>query len=106
MEPGSPWHTNPEAFGVKTSLRSFMDLVKYHSEEREGSFSPGYWIPYYFRGKEDEKGFEEALRKIKWSRFCFLQPAAGKRRIPIPGRRLGDLSHFVRKVKGLIRRGG
>ena len=105
MEPGSPWHTNPEAFGVKTSLRSFMDFVRYHSEEREGCFSPGYWIPYYFRGTENEKGFEEALRRIKWSRFCHLQPAAGKRRIPIPGRRLGDLSHFIKKVKGLVRRG-
>jgi radical SAM superfamily enzyme YgiQ (UPF0313 family) len=106
MEPGSPWHANPEAYGVKTSLRSFMDFVKYHSEGREGSFSPGYWIPYYFHDREDEKGFEEALQRIKWDRFCFHRSTAGKRRIPIPGRGLGDLSRLVRKVKGLVRRGG
>ena len=104
MEPGSPWHADPGAYGVKTSLRNFMDFVKYHSEERESFYSPGYWIPDYFRGTEDEKGFAEALRRIKWNHFCFLQPTAGKWRIPIPGRRLGDFSHLVRKVKGLVRK--
>jgi len=104
MEPGSPWHTNPGAYGVKTSLRSFIDFVKYHSEEKESFSSPGYWIPHYFRGTEDERGFEEALQRIEWSRFCFLQSPAGIGRIPIRGKRLGDLFHLFGKTRKFLRK--
>jgi hypothetical protein len=104
MEPGSPWHTNPGAYGVKTSLRNFTDFVKYHSEERGRFSSPGYWIPRYFYDIEDEEGFREALRKIKWSRFCFLRPSAGKRRISLPVKRLSGLSQFAGKIKDFVRR--
>jgi len=34
MEPGSPWHLDPEAFGVETCLQNFMDYYHYHSEKK------------------------------------------------------------------------
>ncbi len=104
MEPGSPWHMNPVAYGVKTSLQSFADFVRYHSEEREGLSSPGYWIPSYFRDVEDERGFEAALQKIQCRHFCFLRSTARKRRIPISGKVRCDLSHLALKIKDFVRR--
>jgi radical SAM superfamily enzyme YgiQ (UPF0313 family) len=102
MEPGSPWHTNPGAYGVKTSLRSFTDFVRYHSERKEGFSSSGYWIPSYFRDAEDEKGFEKALQEIQCRHFCFLRSAAGRPWIPIRGKLRCDLAHWARKMKGWV----
>jgi len=104
MEPGSPWHLDPEEFGVKTSLRSFMDFYSYHSGEESAFSSLGYWIPNYFQGVEDEKGFEEALQNFKCRHFCFIHPNARKSSNPFWGRRLCDLSTLFWKVKNLTRR--
>ena len=48
IEPGSPWHLDPETYGVKTSLQSFMDFYNYHSGEKSSFSSLGYWIPGTF----------------------------------------------------------
>ncbi len=104
MEPGSPWHLNPELFGVKTTLQSFMDFYHYHSEKASPFPSLGYWIPGFFENEKDEKGFEEALQKIKCRHFCFIHPDARKSSNPFWGRRLCDLSHLFWKAKNLGRK--
>ena len=101
MEPGSPWHLDPETFGVKTSMRSFMDFYHYHSGGKNAFSSLGYWIPDYFRGVEDEMGFEETLQKVKCRHFCFIHPNARKSLSPFWGRRLCDLLNLYWKVKHL-----
>jgi len=102
MEPGSPWHVNPEAFRVKPSLENFMDFYHYHSGEKSPFSSLGYWIPDYFRGVEDEMGFEERLQQIKCRHFCFIHPDARKSTSPFWGRRLCDLSSLFWKVNHFI----
>ena len=104
MEPGSPWHLEPEEYGVKTSLNNFMDFYHYHSGDKNAFSSLGYWIPDYFEDEKDEKGFEEALQKIKCRHFCFIHPVARKSSTPFWGRRLCDLSSLFWKVKGLATR--
>jgi len=104
MEPGSPWHLDPEPFGVKTALRNFMDFYHYHSGENgeESTFSSlGYWIPDYFEKEKDARGFEEALQKIKCRHFCFIHPDARKSSSPFWGRRLCGLSNLFWKMKDL-----
>jgi hypothetical protein len=101
MEPGSPWHLDPEEYGVETSLKNFMDFYHYHSGNQSAFSSLGYWIPDYFEEKKDARGFEEALQKIKCRHFCFIHPAARKSSTPFWGRRLCDLSHLFWKVKQL-----
>jgi hypothetical protein len=101
MEPGSPWHLDPEEYGVETSLKNFMDFYHYHSGNQSAFSSLGYWIPDYFEEKKDARGFEEALQKIKCRHFCFIHPEARKSSSPFWGRRLCDLSHLFWKVKQL-----
>ncbi len=102
MEPGSPWHLDPEAFEVETHLRNFMDFYHYHSG-RESTFSSlGYWIPNYFPEVKGEMDFEKMLQKIKCRHFCFIHPNARWSSTPFWGRRLCDLSSLVWRVKGLI----
>ncbi len=104
MEPGSPWYLDPETFGVKTNIRSFMDFYHYHSGEKNAFSSLGYWIPDYFKGVTDEKDFEERLQKIKCHQFCFIHPDARKSLSPFWGRRLCDASNLFWKVKKMTRK--
>jgi radical SAM superfamily enzyme YgiQ (UPF0313 family) len=102
MEPGAPWYLDPEAFGIKSSLRSFMDFYHYHSGKENAFSSLGYWIPNNFSGVEDEKGFEKALQKIKCRHFCFIHPNARRFSSPFWGRRLCDLMSLFWRAKGLV----
>ena len=102
MEPGSPWHLDPEEFGVKTTLRNFMDFYHYHSGEESAFSSLGYWIPDYFQGIRDEKNFERTLQKVRCRYFCFIHPDARRSSSPFWGRRLCDLSTLIWKVKNFI----
>ena len=104
MEPGSPWHFDREVFGVKTALQNFMDFYHYHSGQKNAFSSLGYWIPNYFRRVEDEKGFEEALQKIKCRHFCFIHPNARKSSNPFWGRMLCNLSHLFWRSKNLLKK--
>jgi hypothetical protein len=103
MEPGSPWHLDPESFRVKTSLKNFLDFYHYHSGEESPSSSMGYWIPGYFQGVEDEIGFEERLQDILCRSFRSINPNAGKSRKPFGGSRFCDLSNVFRKMKRLAK---
>ena len=102
MEPGSPWHLDPEEFGVKTTLRNFMDFYHYHSGEESAFSSLGYWIPDYFQEIRDEKNFERTLQKVRCRYFCFIHPDARRSSSPFWGRRLCDLSTLIWKVKNFI----
>ncbi|MBM4306615.1 MAG: radical SAM protein [Deltaproteobacteria bacterium] len=102
MEPGSPWHLDPETFGVKTHLGNFMDFYHYHSGKENAFSSLGYWIPDYFEGTTDGKEFESKLHQLRCQNFCFIHPNARKSSNPFWGRRLCDISHLFWKVKGLI----
>lgn len=99
MEPGSPWYLDPEEFGVKTSLRNFMDFYRYHSGEESAFSSLGYWVPNYFQWVQDQTGFEEALQEIRCRYFCFIHPNARKSSSPFWGRRLCGLSNLFWKAK-------
>jgi radical SAM superfamily enzyme YgiQ (UPF0313 family) len=102
MEPGSPLYIDSETFDVRTSLRSFVDFYHHHSGEKGAASSLGYWIPGYFQDVEGERGFEEALQRIKCRHFCFLHPNARKSSSPFWGRRYCDLSSLYWKMKDLI----
>ena len=104
MEPGSPWHLNPELFGVKTRLRNFTDFYQYHSDGANPFSSLGYWIPNFFENGEGEKGFADELQKMKCRHFCFIHPNARKSSNPFWGRRLCDLSHLFMKVRNFGRK--
>ncbi|OGP61933.1 MAG: hypothetical protein A2170_05130 [Deltaproteobacteria bacterium RBG_13_53_10] len=99
MEPGSPWHLDPEAYHTRTVLRSFHDFYHYHSGEESPFSSTGYWIPDYFPGVENEASFLEAWRSMKCRHFCSMPPDAVRRLSPFWGRRLCDLSRLFWKIR-------
>jgi radical SAM superfamily enzyme YgiQ (UPF0313 family) len=99
MEPGSPWHLDPETYHVKTSLQNFMDFYQFHSKERNPFSSLGYWIPGYFQGIEDEAGFKEKLQKMRCRQFCFFHPNARRSSTPFWGRRFCNFSSLFWKTK-------
>ncbi len=102
MEPGSPWHLDPETFGVKSSLWNFMDFYQYHSRDENAFSSLGYWIPDYFEGVKDAKAFEKRLLELKCRHFCFIHPNARRSSNPFWGRRLCGLSNLYWKTRELL----
>ena len=104
MEPGSPWHMDPEAFGVVTSLRNFMDFYHFHSGEGSLVSSPGYWIPGHFEGAKNEGDFEKTQQEIKCRHFCSFHPNPRKSSRPYWGRKLCDLSSFLWKTRDWLQR--
>jgi radical SAM superfamily enzyme YgiQ (UPF0313 family) len=99
LEPGSPWHLDPEEFGIQTSLRTFKDFYQYHSGDTNGFSSLGYWVPGYFEGVENQSDFEEALQKVRCHQFCFIHPNARRSSSPFWGRRLCGTSNLLWKMK-------
>ena len=104
MEPGSPWHMDPDAFGVATSLRNFMDFYHFHSGEASLDTSPGYWIPGHFEGAKDEDHFKQTLQEMKCRHFCFFHPNPRKSSRPYWGRKRCDLSSLFWKTKDWLQR--
>jgi hypothetical protein len=102
MEPGSPWHLDPEAFGVETHLKNFVDYYRYHSGKENTFSSLGYWLPNYFPEAKNEMDFETRLQKVRCRHFCFIHPNARRSSTPFWGRRLCDLSSLLWKMKGLM----
>jgi radical SAM superfamily enzyme YgiQ (UPF0313 family) len=82
MEPGAPWHMDPQKYGIVHDRRHFKDFYRVHSSKYNQTYSSlGYFIPNYFPGTDgvqDIAGFERALQKIKCKHFCFLNPNARK----------------------------
>ena len=100
MEPGAPWHLQPERFGIETTLKTFMDFYRYHKEEGEGFSAFGYHIPGYFPDLGSEGGgeFQRRLQEIKCRRFCFIHPDARKTSSPFWGRMLCRASSLMAKI--------
>jgi len=102
IEPGSPWHLYPEAYGVQTSLKTFMDYYHHSSERKDGPPSLGYWIPNYFRGAGTAKDFETALHHAKTRHFG-LACSETKRPLDLAQRRsFYDFPGLFGRVKGLV----
>jgi len=101
MEPGAPWHLQPERFGVETTLKTFADFYRYHKEEVEGFSAFGYHIPGYFPDLGADAGgeFQRRLQEIKCRRFCFIHPDARKTSSPFWGRMLCRASALVVSVE-------
>ncbi len=104
MEPGSPWHADPETFGISTSLRNFMDYYQYHSGEDSLLSSPGYWIPGHFEGARDEEHFKKILQEMKCRHFCSYHPGEGKTSHPYWGKKRCDLSNLYWKTREWLQR--
>jgi len=106
MEPGAPWHLQPERFGVETTLKTFADFYGYHKGEGEGFSAFGYHIPGYFPDVGADRGgeFQRRLQEIKCRRFCFIHPDARKTSSPFWGRMLCRASSLMATI-GRWRRG-
>jgi radical SAM superfamily enzyme YgiQ (UPF0313 family) len=102
IEPGSPWHLDPETYGVKTSLRNFMDFYHYHSGAGDPVSSLGYWIPGCIPEVNDEKGFEKALQKITCRHLGLIHPSPRTLSAPFWEKWRYDLSQLAWKVRGWV----
>jgi radical SAM superfamily enzyme YgiQ (UPF0313 family) len=82
IEPGSPWHMDPQKYGIVHDRQRFKDFYRAHSSKYNQTYSSlGYFIPNYFphtNGVTNVEAFEKALQKIKCRHFCFLSPNARK----------------------------
>jgi radical SAM superfamily enzyme YgiQ (UPF0313 family) len=79
MEPGAPWHLEPERFGIVTNRRTYKDFYKAHKDPENNVFSSfGYYIPDYFEEPLDERSpyqdFAKRMQDIKCREFCFIHP--------------------------------
>lgn len=79
LEPGSPWHLDPNRFGIVTNRKTFQDFYKTHADGRQSPFTSfGYYIPDYFEtplNPDDPFGdFAARMQAIKCRRFCFIHP--------------------------------
>ena len=85
LEPASPWHLHPDAFGIIRTRQSFADFYR---ESTPGEGGLGYYIPDYLEGEGelDAKGFESLLRKAKCRDHCSMHPNPSKASKPFWGR--------------------
>jgi hypothetical protein len=79
MEPGAPWHLEPERFGIVTNRRSFIDFYNAHKNPESNTFTSfGYYIPDYFDEPLDTdnpyQDFAIRMQTIKCRKFCFIHP--------------------------------
>lgn len=85
LEPASPWHLDPEAFGIVATRRSFADFYRGSSP---GNGGLGYYLPDYLGegGELDAQGFESLLREAKCRDHCSVHPNPSKASKPFWGR--------------------
>lgn len=88
IEPGSPWHIDPDKYGIVLSSKSFNDFYQMHSEQSEqmdgnSMLKCGYYINNYFKKPLDpnnpEKDFENRIRQIRCKHFCILRPLSNSK---------------------------
>jgi radical SAM superfamily enzyme YgiQ (UPF0313 family) len=103
MEPGAPWHMDPQKYGIIHNRQYFKDFYRAHSSKYNQTYSSlGYFIPNYFPrtdGVQDIEGFERALQKIKCRHFCFLSPNARKSGPAWTGRLFCNILAFMDRLK-------
>jgi len=85
LEPASPWHLHPEAFGIISARRTFADFYRASSP---GGTGLGYHIPHYLgNGRSlNAQGFEMTLKNAKCRAHCTLHPNPSKTGSPFWGR--------------------
>ena len=101
LEPGAPWQMDPERFGIRTSLRTFRDFYRAHSDGTQGTYSRlGYYNPTYFAdGEVDEKTFAERIQAIKCKHLCFIHPNTRRYGKPWQGRLLCRVASLANKLR-------
>jgi radical SAM superfamily enzyme YgiQ (UPF0313 family) len=103
MEPGSPWHMDPEKYGIVHDRPHFRDFYRAHSSKYNQTYSSlGYFIPNYFpdnNGVQDIADFEQALQRIKCRHFCFLSPNARRSGPAWTGRLFCNVLALMDKLK-------
>jgi radical SAM superfamily enzyme YgiQ (UPF0313 family) len=86
MEPGSPWHRDPEKFGIVSGRKGFLDFYKAHGPGGGGSFtSLGYMIPGYFPQKynvQTIEDFEKRILRLRCNTMCFMNTLSTHSGIP------------------------
>jgi radical SAM superfamily enzyme YgiQ (UPF0313 family) len=108
IEPGSPWHMDPQKYGITHDRPHFRDFYRAHSSKYNQTYSSlGYFIPDYFPpgdGVTDIREFEQALQRIKCRHFCFVNPNARRSGPAWTGRLfcnvLAMMDRFKRKGAG------
>jgi radical SAM superfamily enzyme YgiQ (UPF0313 family) len=103
IEPGSPWHMDPQKYGIQHDRPHFRDFYRAHSSKYNQTYSSlGYFIPNYFpggNGAQDIASFERALQKIKCRHFCFLNPNARRSGPAWTGRLFCNVLALVDKIR-------
>ena len=104
MEPGAPWQTDPERFGIVTDRHCFKDFYHAHSDPDQGTYSSlGYYIPDYFKKPLDPErpfqDFAERIQAIKCRRFCFIHPNPKKSGRPWQGRLFCSVASRLIRLK-------
>jgi radical SAM superfamily enzyme YgiQ (UPF0313 family) len=101
MEPGAPWHVNPDAYGIETPLRRFEDYVRHHADDDHDPFaSLGYTIPGFFDEDSLEgNSFARRIQRFKCRHLCFIHPNARKTSSPFWGRMLCRTSQAAWWIK-------
>jgi len=104
MEPGAPWHTNPDAYGIKTHLQRFEDYVRHHSDQGHDPFATlGYTIPDFFKeGAFEGDSFAQRIQRFKCHHLCFIHPNARRTSAPFWGRMLCQASQMAWWIKKRI----
>jgi len=98
MEPGAPWHRDPEAYGIETPLQGFDDYVRHHADKGRDPFAPlGYTIPDYFEADGDS--FAHRIQRFKCRHLCFIHPNARRTSSPFWGRMLSRASRAAWWIK-------
>jgi radical SAM superfamily enzyme YgiQ (UPF0313 family) len=110
MEPGAPWHLEPEKFGIVTDRVHFRDFLDAHAQRDQGAFTSfGYYIPGYFTTPLDPhqpyEDFAARMQAIKCRKFCFIHPNPLKGSRPWQGRLFcGVVSRLIKmKPRDLTR---
>lgn len=71
VEPGAPWHLNPERFGIKLLRRTFDDFIRDHSHPYYSSMTNlGYSTGVFGDPDIDPTLFNQKLLKLKCKHFC------------------------------------
>ncbi len=104
LEPGAPWHTNPDAYGIKTHLQRFQDYVRHHSDQGHDPFATlGYTIPHFFEeGLPEGDSFARRIQRFKCRHLCFIHPNARRTSSPFWGRMLCRASQAAWWIKKRI----
>lgn len=107
LEPGSPWLTNPEKFGIVPTRQTFRDYYLAHSRQTRPLGDLGYLNPGFFpdgRDGGDLHTFEDEIQLLRCRHQCLMQnvtlPAGVSFRSPLVGNSACSLLDSFWRLKG------